>query len=165
MFGSFLPNLWSSCNQSVRSREPTLLCNQVPAKTNFGTYLVSQSLLRTSPEVLARQDSGLHVSVRRDCSDVCRRPFEYLQGENVRDKGPVVSDDAAGMFRLVHILHRSYHHQFFPPLDTRHTQIVRRRTPIAIGLGYRRHPPEFCRLTFHWSEPTRNGEWIPHQWA
>src|SRR6516225_8273504 len=28
MFGSFLPNLWSSCNQSVRSREPTLLCNQ-----------------------------------------------------------------------------------------------------------------------------------------
>src|SRR5215813_797598 len=30
MFGSFLPNLWSSCNQSVRSREPTLLCNQVP---------------------------------------------------------------------------------------------------------------------------------------
>jgi len=27
MFGSFLPNLWSSCNQSVRSREPTLLCN------------------------------------------------------------------------------------------------------------------------------------------
>jgi hypothetical protein len=29
MFGSFLPNLWSSCNQSVRSREPTLLCNQV----------------------------------------------------------------------------------------------------------------------------------------
>jgi hypothetical protein len=29
MFGSFLPNLWSSCNQSVRSKEPTLLCNQV----------------------------------------------------------------------------------------------------------------------------------------
>src|SRR5215467_5966695 len=29
MSGSFLPNLWSSCNQSVRSREPTLLCNQV----------------------------------------------------------------------------------------------------------------------------------------
>jgi len=29
MFGSFLANLWSSCNQSVRSREPTLLCNQV----------------------------------------------------------------------------------------------------------------------------------------
>ena len=27
LFGSFLPNLWSSCNQSVRSREPTLLCN------------------------------------------------------------------------------------------------------------------------------------------
>src|SRR6267154_1611138 len=30
MFGSFLPSLWSSSNQSVlRSREPTLLCNQV----------------------------------------------------------------------------------------------------------------------------------------
>src|ERR1700758_1336130 len=32
MFGSFLPNLWSSCNQSVRSKEPTLLCNQVLAR-------------------------------------------------------------------------------------------------------------------------------------
>src|SRR6267378_1188489 len=30
MFGSFLPSLWSSSNQSLlRSREPTLLCNQV----------------------------------------------------------------------------------------------------------------------------------------
>src|ERR1700726_286153 len=31
MFGSFLPSLWSSSNQSLLgSREPTLLCNQVP---------------------------------------------------------------------------------------------------------------------------------------
>ena len=31
MFGSFLPSLWSSSNQSVlRSRERTLLCNHVP---------------------------------------------------------------------------------------------------------------------------------------
>src|SRR5216683_62959 len=30
MFGSFLPSLWSSSNQSLLgSREPTLLCNQV----------------------------------------------------------------------------------------------------------------------------------------
>src|SRR6516225_3692806 len=34
MFGSFFPNLWSSCNQSVRSREPTLLCNQLPRCQN-----------------------------------------------------------------------------------------------------------------------------------
>ena len=35
MFGSFLPNLWSSYNQSVRSREPTLLCNQVGPSTKI----------------------------------------------------------------------------------------------------------------------------------
>src|SRR6267142_6177702 len=37
MFGSFLPSLWSSSNQSVlRSREPTLLCNQVPERCLIG---------------------------------------------------------------------------------------------------------------------------------
>src|SRR6266853_1825658 len=36
MFGSFLPSLWSSSNQSVlRSREPTLLCNQVLLKSSM----------------------------------------------------------------------------------------------------------------------------------
>jgi hypothetical protein len=30
-----LPNLWSSCNRSVRSREPTLLRNQVAASTTI----------------------------------------------------------------------------------------------------------------------------------
>jgi len=32
MFGSFLPNLWSSTNQSLLgSKEPTLLCNHLDA--------------------------------------------------------------------------------------------------------------------------------------
>jgi hypothetical protein len=36
MFGSFLPSLWSSSNQSLLgSREPTLLCNQVPKNNSF----------------------------------------------------------------------------------------------------------------------------------
>src|SRR6266849_6288240 len=39
MFGSFLPSLWSSSNQSVlRSREPTLLCNHVPRASDFTHY-------------------------------------------------------------------------------------------------------------------------------
>ena len=38
MFGSFLPNLWSSCNQSVRSREPTLLCNHQYSGRFSGYY-------------------------------------------------------------------------------------------------------------------------------
>src|SRR5882762_81771 len=42
MFGSFLPSLWSSSNQSVlRSREPTPLCNQVPHQNlKFPTALI-----------------------------------------------------------------------------------------------------------------------------
>src|SRR5215469_319054 len=37
-----LPNLWSSCNQSVRSREPTLLCNQVSlGQIQLGDYRVN----------------------------------------------------------------------------------------------------------------------------
>src|SRR5260221_7559576 len=43
LFGSFLPSLWSSSNQSVhRSREPTLLCNHVVFGhfhlSDFGVY-------------------------------------------------------------------------------------------------------------------------------
>src|SRR5260370_1723383 len=35
MFGSFLPNLWSSTNQSLlASREPTLLCNHLEVTVN-----------------------------------------------------------------------------------------------------------------------------------
>src|SRR5215469_8316507 len=33
---SLLPSLWSSCNQSVRSREPTLLCDHVLYSTVYG---------------------------------------------------------------------------------------------------------------------------------
>src|SRR6516225_3625667 len=47
MFGSFLQNLWSSCNQSVRSREPTLLCNQ-----SYGPRVPDRTMVANLTNVL-----------------------------------------------------------------------------------------------------------------
>src|SRR5260370_22162012 len=47
MFGSFLPSLWSSSNQSLLgSREPTLLCNQVDSWLRLGAILSARSARR-----------------------------------------------------------------------------------------------------------------------
>src|SRR5258707_1113104 len=57
MFGSFLPSLWSSSNQSLLgSREPTLLCNQVP--TNDSLWHPKQGIQGTWNQSLA---TGIEV--------------------------------------------------------------------------------------------------------
>src|SRR6266436_7198748 len=60
LFGSFLPSLWSSSNQSVlRSREPTLLCNHVEWLDADVRSL--QSALDQTPEIL--QPVCVHLPV------------------------------------------------------------------------------------------------------
>jgi hypothetical protein len=66
MFGSFLPNLWSSCNQSVLgSREPTLLCNQVgfSSKRPELAVLMADYVNEANSEVVARFQ-GRSLSMR-----------------------------------------------------------------------------------------------------
>jgi hypothetical protein len=62
MFGSFRPNLWSSCNQSVRSREPIghlcLNCLQTIALLQLVVHLQSSAPYAESGVSLPRETPG-----------------------------------------------------------------------------------------------------------
>jgi hypothetical protein len=53
MFGSFLPNLWSTCSQSLLgSREPTLLCNQVECPPETARQMSGNALIGSYRETV-----------------------------------------------------------------------------------------------------------------